>query len=379
MYRWAHVFLIITMAVSAFVVADTGQSALARSSELSADDIYLQAVSCKKFGDFERALMLLDQLVDQYPEYLKGYILRSEVKQKLGDRSGADEDLEKVTGLMSQTAGEKGDHTITIGPLPDGVKETKFSPYMTRSGDLSGQSVIKNAHGQQIRVFTRNGKTVQVLFRWGDREYSLLKGGELAVTDYVFERASRNHNKFYLFPGKRPTNVTFDEDGNLVVTFANGDRIVRDAETFDPVPERSDFTEQKEHSTYRNGTRSLPSIKYNGDRAVLRTIWWEYPPSGGTFTLLNGTKSVGKLPANKLYERVEEGGGYDVKRLFVNLFNKIKSLFSKRNDAGSKAFLNTMEKSTEEPETEDTGDDPDQVSEPPEPKRSIGIDTSDDF
>ena len=378
MHRCARLVSII-LAVAAFIVlAGNCHSALG-SSQLSPNDIYLQALSCKKFGDFEKALMLLDQLVGRYPEYQKGYVLRAEVKQKLGDRSGADEDLEKVAGLMGKTAGEESGHPIVIGPLPDGVKEMKFSPYMTRSGDLKGQSIIKNAHGQQIRVFERNGKVEQVLFNRGDRQFSLLQQGELAVTDFVMERVSRNHNKFYLFPGKRPTHVTFDEDGNLEVTFANGDRMVRDAETFDLIPERSDFAEKKEHSTYRNGTRTLPSIKYTGDRAVLRTIWWEYPPSGGTFTVLNGQKSVGKLPASKLYKKVDEGGGYDVKRLFVNLFNKIKSIFSKRSDSGSKEFLETMEKSAPDLENENTATEVSTEDEPADPKRTIGIDTSDDF
>jgi hypothetical protein len=232
---------------------------------------------------------------------------------------------------------------IILEPLPAGVTEERSAPFVDGAGHLRGTSVVRNAQGSEVRVFRTDGAVTQVLISAGSRQISLLDGGELAVIDWVFDKVSFNHCRFFGFPGPDPTRVAFDDGGNPRITFANGDHMVRDAKTLDLVPEQSDFVESKKNETYQNGTRALPGIHYAGHRAVIQVVWWEYPPSGGTFDLMVGRDVVGHLPASALYRRVETGGGgYDVVRRFTDLGAALEKALAGKTDPGSRRFLAAM-------------------------------------
>lgn len=227
---------------------------------------------------------------------------------------------------------------IVIDPLPAGATEERTPPFVDAHGILRGQSSIKNAQGSVVTVHRADGAVTQVVFSAGNRQLSILEEGELAVIDWVFDKVSFNHARFFGFPGPGPTRVAFDESGNLAIGFANGDRMVRDGKTLDLVS--GDFTETKNHETYQNGARSLPSIHYAGNRAVIQVVWWEYPPSGGVFDLLVGKTVVGSLPASALYQKVSTGGGgYDVNRRFGDLRAALRSALAAKTDPGTKKFL----------------------------------------
>ena len=251
-----------------------------------------------------------------------------------------DRAAQAAAALLAVFAAAPARAAIELAPLPASAAETRFDPFVDRDGDAIGQSSIRTASGATVRVYRENDAVTQVTFSRGDRAYALLRGGELAVVDYVFERASRNHFKLYAFPGRAPTRVTIHADGRLEVRFPNGDRMVRAGPELALVACQSDFLERDGHRTYREGTRSLPRIVHTGPRPFLLAVWYEYPPSGGAFELYVRGRRVGRLPAGALYAPTDGG---DVVRTFGDLSAALRERLAGQAAPGVREFLAALD------------------------------------
>ncbi len=250
----------------------------------------------------------------------------------------------KGCGVFRSEDAPAAAEAIALTPPGEGWREHRFEPYVGRDGTVRGQATFTNDQGVEVRVFRHEGAVEQVIFTRGDRQYALLPGGELAVVDFVFDRISRNHCKIYGFPGDAPTQVAFSDGGGLSLTFANGDQMTREPRTLALVPASSDFAEKYGHTTYREGTRSLPQIRHTGSRPATLSVWYEYPPWGGTMSLVLGSERVATLPVTSLYRKVQRGGGdYDVERRFGNLETALRRLLAGRSDPGSRRYLAALD------------------------------------
>lgn len=227
---------------------------------------------------------------------------------------------------------------IVLAELPSSAQEDRFDPFVDRAGNTQGQSTIRTSSGATLRVYRTNDAVTQVTFARGQRSFALLRGGELAVVDYVFDKVSRNHFKFYAFPGPGPTRLAVRPDGRVEITFPNGDRMTRAGPDLALVACESDFAERDGHRTYQDGTRSLPRITHRGPRPFLLTVWYEYPPSDGAFGLYVDGERVGELATPSLYE-ARDG---DVVRRFADLTATLREVLAGRDDAGVERFLSAL-------------------------------------
>lgn len=129
----------------------------------------------------------------------------------------------------------------------------------------------------------------------------ILLHGSLIVHDNVMKRYSFNHAKIYYFPIATP-RVEIDRFHNLIISFGNDDYIKFMANDFRKTESRG-FVWHLRPKFYRNGTRSVPDVVYQGDQPYMTTVNWSYPPLNGFLDVYNHSKKIGRIPASFLYQK----------------------------------------------------------------------------
>jgi hypothetical protein len=168
---------------------------------------------------------------------------------------------------------------------------------------------FKNQHRKKLKVQMKDGKIASIRISTSydgkdpvkSRDVILLNDAFI-VHDTVLDRYSQNHAKIYHFVGVRPC-VEFDRENNVFVRFGERDFIKFYAHNFRKT-ECQGFRLSCKPKFYRNGTRAIPDVSYVGDIPHMMTTNWSYPPLSGYFTLYDGPKKVGKMPATFLYKRL---------------------------------------------------------------------------
>jgi len=167
-----------------------------------------------------------------------------------------------------------------------------------------------NRYGKKVRVDIKGGEIVSTGLRVPldpknplfCRDVILLHNA-LIVHDCVLKKYSDNHAKIYHFPGIIPF-VEFDRGQNVIFRFGNVDYIKFFAEDFRKT-ECQGFKLSCQPTFYRNGTRAIPDINYEGNNLHMVTTNWSYPPLSGDFIVYNCKKQIGKVPVSLLYQRLK--------------------------------------------------------------------------
>ena len=131
----------------------------------------------------------------------------------------------------------------------------------------------------------------------------ILLDGSLIVHDRVLDQYSRNHAKIYYFPYGPPV-VRFDRDNDLILRFGDEDYIKFNAQNFRKT-EAHGFVWTPQTTYYRNGTRSIPNVRYQGAQPYMMTANWSYPPLDGFLDLYDGDEKLGRIPTSFLYQKLK--------------------------------------------------------------------------
>ena len=210
-------------------------------------------------------------------------------------------DIDSCDGLtIRYTRDDNPCNKIFLQENPDMVKDCR----KTRE-----KLTFVNRYQKIVQVHIKDGKIVSIDLKISldHRNYSKTRSviilyNALIVHDCILARYSRNHAKIFHFPGVVPT-VEFDEEQSVFLRFGKQDFIKFHAEDFRNT-ESHGFKMSCRPRFYRNGTRAVPDISYKGRQPHMAITNWTYPPLSGYFTLHDGSKRVGKVPATFFYKRM---------------------------------------------------------------------------
>jgi hypothetical protein len=166
-----------------------------------------------------------------------------------------------------------------------------------------------NKYQKSLRVHLKDGiiESTDFKIRLDDKDFMktrdiILLNSALIVHDTLLERYSQNHAKIFHFPEAVPF-FEFDGDHNLILHVGE-DFIKFQAEDFRKT-ESLGFHVSSKPKYYRNGTRAIPDVSYNGRQFHMVATNWSYPPLTGYFTLYDGSKRIGKVPTALLYKKMK--------------------------------------------------------------------------
>jgi hypothetical protein len=167
-------------------------------------------------------------------------------------------------------------------------------------------------HKKRVRTHIKEGRITSIDMEIPMDERNPLKTRSILLLhdalifhDCVLDRYSQNHAKIFHFPAVTPS-VELDSEHNLTIHVGQKDFIKFRAENF-RMTECRGFKVYCSPKLYRNGTRAIPDVSYDGQQPHMVAVNWSYPPLTGQFTLYDGHKKVGAVPATLLYKKLRNG------------------------------------------------------------------------